>query len=159
MAANLKTTKYNDGSSIAYPGDDDEAWVQNTNGAYAWYGNDIANKDVWGALYNWHAVNTLKLCPSGWHVPNDLEWTALTDFLASEGHDGTQGAALKAETGWLFDGNGTDNYGFAALPGGYRHVNGYFNYEGTYGYWWSSTATNESWALYRYIQGSNQTKC
>jgi len=87
MAENLKTTKYPDGTSISYPGADNTAWQNNTTGAYAWYNNDISWKDSYGALYNWHAVNSDKgLCPPGWHVPSDAEWTQLVDYVVSQGY-------------------------------------------------------------------------
>ena len=90
MAENLKTTRYNDGSpipfytcdlTIVFPydwfdyGDGNYGYY---NGAYCWYNNDASTyKDIFGAIYNWHAVNTGKLCPTGWHVPTYSEWTTL----------------------------------------------------------------------------------
>lgn len=68
MAENLKTTKYNDGTAIDYSGNDNSNWKNNTNGAYAWYNNDISYKETYGALYNNYAVNSNKICPTGWHV-------------------------------------------------------------------------------------------
>jgi len=139
MSENLKTTTYNNGTSIDLV-TDNTAWENNTTGAYCWYDNDEAQyADTYGALYNWHAVNTGNLCPEGWHVPTDAEWTALEDYIGSDGHSGTEGTALKATSGWNNDGNGTDDYGFTALPGGYRYYDGAFYYIGSYGNWWSAT--------------------
>jgi hypothetical protein len=77
MAENLKTSKYNDGRAIPLV-TDNTAWEALNTPAYCWYDNDeSANKTKCGALYNWFAVNTNKLCPTGWHVPNDREWTNL----------------------------------------------------------------------------------
>jgi hypothetical protein len=73
MKENLRTTKYNDGSDIEYPGSDNNSWQNNTIGAYAWCNNDISWKGSYGAYYNWHAVsNTNGLCPLGWHVLQTL---------------------------------------------------------------------------------------
>lgn len=84
MAENLKTTKYSNGTPIVYPGTDNSAWQNNTTGAYAWYDNDIAWKDSYGALYNWHAVNNSNgLCPTGWHVPSHYEWTQLEQYICN----------------------------------------------------------------------------
>lgn len=147
MAENLKTTTYNDGTSIdlvTY----NTAWENNATGAYCWYDNDSTTyADTYGALYNWYAVNTGNLCPDGWHVPTDAEWNALEAYIASDGHSGTEGTALKATSGWYNDGNGTDDYGFSALPGGRRLSNGSFYHEGDFGYYWSSTENGsiEAW--------------
>ena len=85
MAENLKTTKYRNGTPIEYPGTDNTAWENNTTGAYAWWLNDIAWKDSYGALYNWHAVNNGNgLCPVGWHVPSHDEWTQLEQYICNQ---------------------------------------------------------------------------
>jgi hypothetical protein len=78
IVENLKTTKYNDGRAVPLV-NDNTAWSALTTPAYCWYNNDeTANKNKYGALYNWFAVNTNKLCPTGWHVPTDVEWATLT---------------------------------------------------------------------------------
>ena len=149
MAENLKTTKYNDGTDIPHV-TDNGAWANLTTGAYCWYNNDqTAYGDTYGALYNWYAVETGKLCPTGWHVPTDAEWTQLTDYL---GGDDIAGGKLKATSGWSNNGNGTDDYGFSALPGGSRGTYGSFYYVGYYGCWWSATerSTNYAWSRYMY---------
>jgi uncharacterized protein (TIGR02145 family) len=83
MVENLKTTRYNDGTLILMktgtPTGGSEWWNMN-KGAFCWYDNDITNKAL-GAIYNWHAVNTGKLCPVGWHVPTYTEWTSLITSL------------------------------------------------------------------------------
>jgi uncharacterized protein (TIGR02145 family) len=144
MAENLKTTKYNDGTAIPLVTDYDK-WAALTTDAYSWYNNDSTNKEVYGALYNWYTVNTNKLCPSGWHIPADAEWTTLVTCL---GDSKIAGGKLK-ETGtnhWKSPNTGaTNENGFTALPSGFRSYNGSFNYIGISGYWWSSTeytATN-----------------
>ena len=101
-------------------------------------------------MYNWYAVETEKLCPTGWHVPTDSEWTVLTDYLAADGHSGAEGNALKSTSGWNSGGNGTDDYGWNGLPGGYRYDDdGYFYLIGNNGYWWSSSQLNTYSAWYR----------
>jgi len=165
MKENLKTTRYNDGTAIPLVTDYD-SWVEMNAPAFCWYNNDSANKEVYGALYNWYAAETRKLCPEGWHVPADSEWTELVYFL-----DGPQFAGDKLkEAGtshWRSPSAEADNEsGFTALPGGFRSYNGSFNYLGIAGYWWSSTETSETTVyftnlrykfgnVYRYI--SNET--
>ena len=163
MAENLATTKYNDGTTIPNVTSDSQ-WADLSAPAYCWYDNDEASyKDTYGALYNWYAVETGKLCPDGWHVPSDEEWKELEMFLGMSQEDadttgwrGTdEGDKLKVESGWNSDGNGTDDYGFTALPGGYRNGgSGYFNDEGSYGYWWSSAEYSTSGAWRRSLSYS-----
>jgi len=150
MKENLKTTKYNDRTSI--PNIDGipyvenrTAWANLTTPAYCWFQNNAANKDIYGALYNWHTINTGKLCPTGWHVPSDAEWATLINFL---GGINVAGGKLRESgtTHWDGPNTGADNSsGFTALPGGVRDINGDCN--GGYGYWWSSTTfdSNSSW--------------
>jgi len=139
MAENLKTTKYNDGTAIPLVADD-KAWEALTTPAYCWYNNDAtANKKTYGALYNWYTVNTKKLCPTGWHVPSDAEWTTLTTNLGGES---VAGGKLKetSTTHWQSPNTGaTNETGFTALPSGYRSSSGTYNYIGLNGYWWSSS--------------------
>ncbi len=99
----------------------------------------------YGRLYNWYAVDDARgLCPSGWHVPTDGEWTDLEDFITSQGFSGTEGTALKSTYGWTGGGNGTDDFGFSALPGGTARSSGYFSDAGSVGYWWSSSPSGGS---------------
>jgi len=138
MVENLKTTKFNDGTRINNTTNNTD-WNNLTTPSYCWYNNDIKWKNTYGALYNWYAVNTAKLCPSGWHVPSDVEWTILTTLLGGEN---VSGGKLK-ETGnthWISSNLGAANEsGFTALPGGNRIFNGAFDYEGVRGSWWTST--------------------
>ncbi len=144
MVQNLKTTRYNDGTSIP-TGLNDAAWEATTIGAYAIYDNIAANNSTYGKLYNWYAVNTGKLAPAGWHIPTDAEWTVLTDFL---GCAAVAGGNMKSATGWQAPNTGaTNSSGFAGLPAGYRYYNGTFDVIGYYGIFWSSTEnfTNNAW--------------
>ena len=149
MAENLKTTKYNDGTDIPLV-TDNTAWKNLTTPGYCWFNNDLnAYGITFGALYNWHAVSTGKLCPAGWHVPSKDEWTALMNNL---GGSPVAGGKLK-ESGtvhWYTPNKGaTNETGFTALPGGARIYSLGFYYELLYGFWWSSTrASNPIWAWY-----------
>jgi uncharacterized protein (TIGR02145 family) len=145
MTENLRTTKFNDGTPIPLVSDP-IAWSNLTTPAYCWYNNDESKyKAIYGPLYNWYIVNMGNLCPIGWHLPSDTEWTLLTTFLGGEY---VAGGKLKSMTGWNspnFDGTNTgatNETGFTALPGGYRFFeDGSFNffYSGFQGNWWSST--------------------
>ena len=143
FAENLRTTVYADDSSIPQVTAANvgvSAWSGLSTGARCDYDNNAANVATYGRLYNWYAVDDSRgLCPSGWHVPTDSEWTELQNYISSQGFNGTEGTALKSTSGWN-SGNGTDNFGFSALPGGYRDSNdGFFNNAWYSGYWWSST--------------------
>lgn len=80
MGENLKTTKLSDGTAITLV-TDPVAWINMLTPGYCWYNNDISNKPVYGAIYNFYTVSTGKICPAGWHVPSDSEWSVLTDYL------------------------------------------------------------------------------
>jgi uncharacterized protein (TIGR02145 family) len=165
MAENLKTTKYYDGTAIPLVTDGTE-WDNLTTPGYCWYNNDETSyKDTYGALYNYHTVNTDKLCPAGWHVPTDAEWTELENYLIANGYnyDGSTtgykaGKSLAATSGWNSsisigdignDQQSNNSTGFTALPGGYRTNVGPFGGEGLKAYFWSSTAGSSSSAWSR----------
>jgi uncharacterized protein (TIGR02145 family) len=106
-------------------------------------GNDSQNRCVtYGRLYNWNVA--LTVCPSGWHLPSNAEWTALTNHVGT-----TPGTKLKASSGWSGGGNGTDEFGFSALPGGVGYPDGYFYNVGDDSHWWSATEDNASFAWRR----------
>ena len=160
MAENLKTTKYNDDTAIPNIAGI-TAWQSLLTGAYCWFNNDeSANKDTYGALYNWHAVSSDKLCPSGWHVPSDAEWTTLENYL---GGIAVVGMKLK-EAGnvhWASPNTGaTNESGFTALPGGYRSPNGDFyngaiSGSGVEAEWFSSTEKSDIDAFLYYVYKDN----
>ena len=148
MAENLKTTRYNDGTSIPEVTDND-TWAKLTSPAYSWYNNDsIENKKMYGAIYNWYAINTNRLCPTGWHVPADSEWHTI--LASMEGSNLAGGKLKEAGTShWKIPNIGaTNKSGFTALPGGYRSIEGIFNFIGISGYWWSSTEYDNSSAFF-----------
>jgi uncharacterized protein (TIGR02145 family) len=170
MKENLKTTTYRNGTSIPNV-TDNNAWLNLTSGAYAWYDNDISWKDKYGALYNWYAtVDTNGLCPTGWHVPTYDEWTALTDYIGGTGspHGNELKSCRQVNSPLGGDCNttdhprwneysydyGTDDYGFSGLPGGLRLIDGTFHNMGLQGLWWSSTETS-GFGRYLYLYYSN----
>jgi len=143
---NLKTTKYADGSVITHITSDAQ-WRSIKSGAWSNYGNSLDNDSTYGKLYNWYTVaDPRNVCPAGWHVPTDAEWTTLTDFL---GGPSVAGGKMKATTGWEAPNTGaTNESGFSGLPGGYRYWhNGTFNSVGYFGGWWGSSeyGTGSSW--------------
>ena len=157
MAENLKTTHYRDGSAIPLI-TLNTAWNGLTSGAYCAFNNNITNLTIYGALYNWFAVvDTRNICPTGWHIPTDIEWTTLTSFL---GGLNIAGGKMK-EIGishWMSPNNGANNYsGFTALGGSLRDYIGVFGNSGQYGYWWSSTENNTTTALNRKLFNDNSS--
>jgi uncharacterized protein (TIGR02145 family) len=163
MAENLKTTSLNDRTLLSNV-DDNTAWTSLSSGAYCWYNNDASTyKLTYGALYNWYAVNTGKLCPNGWHVPSDLEWhtlilyldpAAVLDFWESD-----IAADKLKEVGTVHwnntSTNSTNETGFTALPGGFRRYEGTFLSIGGYGDWWTSTEPDiiNAWRRFMGISG------
>jgi uncharacterized protein (TIGR02145 family) len=88
----------------------------------------------YGRMYTW--TDAVKACPAGWHLPNDAEWTEL---ITAVGGESIAGKKLKATSGWGDSWNGTDDYGFSALPGGTQWASMEFLGAEEYGYWWSAT--------------------
>jgi uncharacterized protein (TIGR02145 family) len=149
MTANLKTTKYSDGSAIPNVTAASD-WAGLGSAAYAFYDNDVANKDVVGALYNWYAVQTGKLCPAGWSVPSDDNWSALAATLGGKSFAG--GRMKEAGTAhWPSPNTGaTNESGFSALPAGCRTLTGSFVFKGENAIWWSSSQKTLSLPLTSY---------
>jgi uncharacterized protein (TIGR02145 family) len=128
------------------------------------YNNLESNCTTYGRLYNWATAMALPsscnsntcssqigakhqgICPSGWHIPSDAEWDVL---MTAVGGSSTAGTKLKATSGWNGSGNGTDAYGFAALPGGGGYSRGDFYDVGNYGYWWCATESSINFAYRR----------
>jgi uncharacterized protein (TIGR02145 family) len=144
MSENLKTTKYNDGTDIPLV-TEAKGWQEFTP-AYCWYNNEeTADKNGYGALYNWYAVNTNKLCPTGWHVP-----TSEDTFLSFFRYLNPKGFSYKDSWKDLFK-SITDS-GFKPIPAGSRNYS-----EGTFGgaeknaNWWISNEENsyiaKGWAM------------
>jgi uncharacterized protein (TIGR02145 family) len=142
MAEDLRVTRLNDGTPIPVVTSYDD-WSSLTTPAFSWYNNDSINNPG-SVLYNWYAISTSKLCPKGWHIPDNEEWTELGNYF---GDAGVAGGELK-ETGtthWRDPNTGaTNSIGFTALPGGYRSYNGSFGFYGKSGHWWSSSQISDS---------------
>ena len=141
MVENLKTTKFNDGVIIPLV-TDNATWSNLSTSGYCWYNNDLTSyKYTYGALYNWYAVNSGKLAPTGWHVPSYAEWTTLINFL---GGTSLAGGKLKESgtTHWNSPNIGaTNESGFTGLPSGLRqNSSSTFYSSGILGYWWSTAA-------------------
>jgi len=166
MAENLKATVYNDGTEIPLV-TDNSVWDELLTDAYCWYNNDQDTyKDTYGALYNWYAVETEKLCPVGWHVPSDYEWNTLEMALGmpqseiyETGFRGTNhGSQLAGNVDLWGDGVLKDNTefgtsGFDALPGGYcSSSNGNFYSIGEFGGWWCEIEYDYYYAYFRSLQ-------
>ena len=163
MAENLRVTHYPDGTPIPLE-THNTLWSNlkdnNTDDAFCYYNNDTTNRH--GVLYTWAAAmgddgigstsnpsGVQGACPDGWHLPSEMEWIELVHFIENDGYSGQVGKALKSTTGWNDEGNGTDIYGFNALPVGRREPGtGTFNLEGDYSAWcnsrelWDTLASN-----------------
>jgi uncharacterized protein (TIGR02145 family) len=146
---NLRTTQYADGSAIPEV-TDGTAWSSTNDGART-APNDAASNSayflgIYGYLYNWHAVNnSAGLCPTGWHVPTDGEWTELTNFLGGSSVAGNKMKSSPSDEPFW---NGNNSSGFSALPGGWRDPDyGSFGGEGSYGEYWSASpyGTQSAW--------------
>ena len=154
MRENLRTTKYNDGTSISLVSDN-TTWSSLTTAAYCWYNNDEAgNKVDYGALYNRH-VNTAKLCPAGWHVPTLNNWITLENYL---GGLSIAGGKLKEIGTWHWTApntGATNESGFTAFPGGYRNSAGQFLNMGTYATFWTSDNYSSTYGWHVYLNTNN----
>jgi len=117
------------------------------------YNNDPTNCDMYGRMYRWATARTI--CPSGWHLPSIQEWEDLESAAGSK----VAGKKLKSTSGWNDyngkSGNGTDDYGFSALPGGYIFPSGAFAYIGDFGIWWTVTDYGDEKAIRRSIEYRN----
>ena len=137
---NLKTTKYATGTDISNV-TDNGSWNNLSTGAWAYYDNNITNDATYGKLYNWYAVSDVRgLCPTGWHVATDADWTSLT---ALYGTDAAAANELKSTILWNTVNSNNNNSGFGAVPGGGRG-GGLFGDITNKGFWWTSTLFDSS---------------
>lgn len=154
MAENLRTQKLNDGTPIPVVEDLDE-WENLKTPALCWYNNNIyIYEEVFGGLYNWYAVSTNKLCPTGWRVPNKAEWEDLINSLGGKNAAGgklkTKGNLVEANGLWYnFNEKNTNDIGFSARPGGGRFSEMNYVSVFTEGYWWTSTDAGIDESAYR----------
>ena len=167
---NFRSTRFNDGSKIPLIADSSE-WKNLISPGFCWSVDDITIRNKSGALYNWYAVNSLKLAPAGWHVPTDSNWYTLENYLIANGSnwDGTTDGnkiakSLAAKFDWqentVIGSIGNDlsknnKSGFTAIPNGMRDTIGVLNGPGNESIWWSSTlsADDSSAACVRYLGG------
>jgi len=144
-----------DGQKYVYVTIGEQIWIaENLNYAASGskcYNNNSSNCDTYGRLYDWATAKTV--CPSGWRLPSQAEWDVMTAYI---GGASTEGKKLKAASGWSNNGNGTDDYGFSALPGGYGSAGGAFRDVGDAGQWWSATESISSYASARYVYYSGE---
>jgi uncharacterized protein (TIGR02145 family) len=150
MAENLKASKYRNGDPIP-TGFSDSQWGAATTGACAIYDTNAANNTTYGKLYNWYAVtDSRNLCPAGWHVPSDAEWTALENFL---GEPTVAGGKLKSQSDMWNPPNigATNESGFSALPVGFREPTGIYIGRRELTNFWISTQVNAISARFRQL--------
>jgi uncharacterized protein (TIGR02145 family) len=114
---------------------------ENRHPVWCYYENDTANGVKYGKLYNWYAVNDIRLlAPRDWHIPSKNEWIDLFRFL---GDKDEIGGKMKTKEGWTDNSNGNNSSGFSGLPGG-GYFKGTFEYIGKTGCWWSATEYNRT---------------
>jgi uncharacterized protein (TIGR02145 family) len=162
MQQNLAVTRYRNGDLILGNLDNSTWWVV-TQGAYSYYNDQLANKNVYGNLYKWFAVNDSRgLCPIGWHVPSDTEWSSLINYLDPLANGGNNpniaGGMMKSQNGWISPSIDANNVsGFSGLPGGKRHNNGPYSTIGERGWWWTSSqyapGDGNAWVRFLYNDG------
>ena len=170
MAENLETSIYRNGDSIPtnLANSDWQNTINTQIGAWAYYNNDESFACPYGKLYNWYAcVDSRQLCPVGWHVPNDIEWSIMIDFLdplAVGGYELNMAGGQMKTVGSITEGTGlwtspnvaaTNSSGFGGLPGGYKGVQGNFVLNHNLGYWWSTTGNSPGNAWNRDLEYSN----
>ncbi len=176
MAENLRTSRYSDGSEIL-TNQTISQWKFATQGIWANYSNDVASDAIYGKLYNWYStVDPRGLCPTGWRVPTDNEWQQLVDFVDAKvwGNNNNAGQKLKSRRqvdsplGGEFNTSvhprwdkhntrfGTDDYGFAATPGGYYTEGDAFVLKGMSAYYWSITENKDGNIWVRFFKNSNR---
>jgi len=161
MSENLKTSRYRNGDPIP-TGLSNSDWAITVDGAYAFYDNDPANDDVYGKLYNWYAtVDTRGLCPAGWHVATDDDWTELSNHIMSYNYIYSEVGGTLKMTGtslWELPNTGaTNSSGFSAKPGGWmENVNNYNStakgYAATF---WTSTEFSSETAFIRNLRNNS----
>jgi uncharacterized protein (TIGR02145 family) len=155
MGVNLKTSRYRNGGSIPNV-TDNTTWINLGTGAWSYMWNSTTYAH-YGKLYNWYTIEGDTLCPLGWGIPTDAEWTILTTYLGGET---VAGGKMKSRgtTYWYQESIGTDNSsGFSALPGGYRSWNGEFQVVNYQAFFWSATANGDFYAWYRHLVWYNDT--
>jgi len=138
MTENLRTTHYNDGTPIALI-EENQLWLAAETGAYSWYDNNLENKNDFGALYNAVAAKSEKICPTGWRVPENLDWFRLTTYAAEL--EGSTSGNLREQGDQFWNTaqgsfSASDRTGFSARGSGIRDIDGSFSDLKLIGAWW-----------------------
>ena len=153
MKENLKVSKFNEGTNI--PGvTDNRQWSNLTTGAWCNYNNNDSLGKVYGKLYNWYVISPTmngnkNVCPIGWHIPTDVEWKILSDFL---GGDTIAGGKMKDASlmNWKSPNtNANNSSGFNGLPAGDRISDGKDDNLFSYAFWWSSSEIDSKYSTFR----------
>ena len=168
LVENLKTTKYLNGDLIGTTTTATLDITSETEPKYQWaYDGNENNVPTYGRLYTWFTITDSRgVCPTGWHVPIDAEWTILTDYLTNNGYGyGGSGdniaKSMAATSGWTTvttvgtignDQASNNSSGFTALPSGGREFTGSFYSIGSGCFWWSSLESSPLGAYYRYMR-------
>ena len=149
MAENLNTSIYRNGDAIA-TGLTNAEWENATTGAWSYFNSDDSNACPFGKLYNWYTcVDDRHLCPLGWHVPTNFDWSILVDYLGGPeiaGGEMKSVGNLESETGlWNSPNSGASNFsGFSGFPSGWRYS--VYNND-MLAHWWSSSQENLSFGI------------
>jgi uncharacterized protein (TIGR02145 family) len=157
FARNLRVITYNTGAGIPNLTDDGD-WTSTPDGAYCWFDNNFPFSEeerVFGVLYNFYAVETGNLCPTGWRVPTTADWTTLATYLSSD-----QGRKLKitGTTYWNATNDADNSTGFSAVGAGYRNFStGAFVGRKSHGFYWTSTVAGAGIANIRIMQNNLTT--
>jgi uncharacterized protein (TIGR02145 family) len=161
ISKNLRTDKFSDGSFIPKIVND-TAWTNTTSPAWCYYDNNPSYDTLYGKLYNWYTtVDSRNVCPTGWHVPANADWTELTQYLGCGSYPNpcpdelyASGPKMKSVSGWNPPNEGaTNESGFSALPGGVRSLldlnqsGNTFDNLNNIGYWWSSSTETSTYAV------------
>ena len=153
---NLDVSTYRNGDPIRHARTSEE-WqdaVSKGEGAWCYYNHDPKNGEIYGKLYNWYCVKDSRgLASAGYHIPSDLEWSLLTDYLGGEA---IAGFKMKSTSGWANGGNGDNSSGFNGLPGGYCVWDGKFYDITVFGYFWSSSENVTGFAWLRYLNNDQK---
>jgi uncharacterized protein (TIGR02145 family) len=151
MVENLRTTSYANGDPIPNITDGTQ-WANLTTGAWKYYFNDNQYENPYGKLYNWHTVNDSRnVCPTGWHVPSDAEWSVLSDYLGGQNVAGGKMKSTGTQYWQSPNTDATNVSGFSGLPGGGYSGSGAFDVLGSDGVWWCSSELDSDYAWIRYL--------
>lgn len=168
MKENLRTTRYQNGDLIRTTTQSAMDITNDPDPKFQWaYDGNERTTSEYGRLYTWSAATDIRnVCPAGWHVPDNKEWTILTDYLTKNGYGFDGGGndiakSVAAQEDWISiptkgsvgnDQASNNASGFSGLPGGHRYETGTFQGFGLVGYWWSSTGTSPLNASSSYLR-------